>query len=134
MMKLILKRALFSGLCVLVGSGALMGCSLVQDVWNQDDIAEHGEAVFRRQNAITSQVMMLSDSDLSASNQKKLQQAESKMQQECKLLNEYATREMDKKTSDVLFQKQVRDSIEGCDSSIKQIENTLVELGIKQPQ
>lgn len=125
-----LKRSLFCGLFIFCSSEMLVGCSLISDAWNQDSIAEYGEAVFRKQNLITSQVMMLSESDLSPENAKKLQQAESQMQAKCRLLNEYATREMDKAAIDLMFQKQVRDSISGCDLSIQSIQSLLGQLGI----
>lgn len=130
MLRLPLNRRFFSGLIFFFATHDLVGCSLFQDMWEQDTIAEHGEAVFRKQNLITSQIMMLSESDLSAENLQKLQQAESRMQKNCKLLNEYATKEMDKAVINLSFKKQVRDSIENCDLSIQQIENTLIELGI----
>jgi hypothetical protein len=132
MMDLRLKRIVFCGFLVFTGSGGVTGCSLFQDIWEQDTIAEYGESVFRRQNLISSQVMMLSETDLSAENTQKLQQAESQMQKDCRLLNEYASREMDKESIDLLFQKQVRDSIKSCDLSIQNVEALLVQLGIKE--
>jgi len=132
MMNLTLKRTIFCGLLIFSAAEILTGCALFHDIWEQDAIAEYGESVFRRQNLITSQLMMLSESELSPQNSQKLQQAESKMQKDCKLLNEYATREMDKTSIDLLFQKQVRDSIKGCDLSVQAMEATLTALGIKE--
>lgn len=126
------KHSIFCGLFIFYTSEFLTGCSLISDAWNQDSIAEYGETVFRKQNLLTSQVMMLSDADLSPENSQKLQQAESKMQKDCKLLNEYATREMDKAAIDLVFQKQVRDSISGCDASIQSIQSLLGQLGIAE--
>lgn len=132
MMNATLTRGLFCGLSLFCGSAVLTGCSLISDLWNQDSIAQYGEVTFRKQNLVTSQVMMLlEDSDLSPENAKKLHTAEAKMQTECKLLNESATREMDKIASDLTFQKQVRDSISGCDASIQSIQSLLRQLGIK---
>ncbi len=121
---------LASGLFI-VSNVLLSGCSLMSDWWQQDEIAQYGENVFRKQNVLTSQVMMLSEADLSEHNQQRLQQAEAQMQAACKLLNEYATREMDAEKIDLLFQKQVKDSIKGCDTSIQKMEATLLELGIE---
>lgn len=131
-MNSILKCSVFCGLSLFFAGGFLTGCSLISDMWQQDSITKYGETVFRKQNLITSQVMMLSEADLSPENSQKLQQAESKMQTDCKLLNEYATREMDKETSDLVFQKRVRDSISGCDASIQAIQSLLGQLGIKE--
>jgi hypothetical protein len=132
MTKVRFKAVLFTGGFLLLSSPFLTGCSLLSDWWRQDEIAEYGETVFRKQNLITSQVMMLSESELSLRDQQKLQQAEAQMQKECHLLNQYASREMDAETIDLLFRKQVKDSIKGCELSIQQIEATLIELGIKE--
>lgn len=125
-----LKRSIFCAVFVVSGSEILTGCTLISDIWNQDSIAEYGETVFRKQNWITSQVMMLSESDLSPENAQKLQQAESQMEKECKLLNEYASREMDKTAIDLAFQKRVRDSISRCDLSLQAMQSLLTQLGI----
>jgi hypothetical protein len=127
----LLKSGFFGGILVLTGM-SLNGCSLFQDMVEQDNIAQYGEAVFRKQNEITSQIMMLSEAELSKEQYQKLQQAESQMQKNCQLLNEYASREMDKSSIDLVFKKRVRDSIENCDLSIQQIEHTLIELGINE--
>lgn len=132
MQDLMLKRAVFLGL-LFVNTTVLTACSLFQDIWHQDEIAEYGESVFRRQNLITSQIMMLSEeSKLSVADSQKLQQAEAQMQKDCKLLNEYATREMENTNIDLLFKKQVKDSIQGCDLSIQKMESLLKELNIKE--
>jgi hypothetical protein len=127
-----MNHRLFCGIGVLFLSELLTGCSLISDVWHQDAIAQYGENTFRKQNLITSQIMMLSDADLSAENTQKVQQAESKMQKECKLLNEYAVREMDNAVIDLTFQKKVRDSISSCDASIQSAQTLLNQLGINE--
>ena len=76
--------------------------------------------------------MMMSESELSQINYQKLQQAEAQMQKDCKLLNEYAVREMDKTSIDLLFQQQVKESVNDCDVSIQKMEALLVNLGIKE--
>lgn len=131
MSKIQCKPVIFIGWLFFLSNG-LTGCSLLADLWQQDEIAEYGETVFRKQNLITSQVMMLSETELSEQNQQKLQQAEARMQKDCKLLNEYATREMDAVSIDLAFRRQVKESIKGCDLSIQRIEATLLELGIKE--
>jgi C-terminal processing protease CtpA/Prc len=127
-----LKSVTMAGWLIFSGNLLVSGCSLLGDLWQQDEIAEYGETVFRKQNLLTSQVMMLSESELSEQNQQRLQQAEARMQEDCKLLNEYATREMDAENIDLLFRKQVKDSIKGCDMSIQKMEATLLELGIQE--
>ncbi len=117
---------------LFVGTNLLTSCSLLTDLWRQDEIAEYGEAVFKKQNLLTSQIMLLSDSELSAQDLQTLQTAEAQMQKECKLLNEYAQREIDAQSTDLVFRNQVKNSIQGCDASIQKIETTLNKLGIEQ--
>lgn len=126
------KAVTMTGWLIFSGNLLISGCSLLGDLWQQDEIAEYGETVFRKQNLLTSQVMMLSEAELSEQNQQRLQQAEARMQEDCKLLNQYATREMDAENIDLLFRKQVKDSIKGCDMSIQKMEATLLELGIQE--
>jgi hypothetical protein len=126
-----MKHLLLGGLFVF-STSLLLGCSLFNDLLTQDALAEYGESVFRKQNLITSKIMLLSESELSIENTQKLQQAESQMQQACRLLNEYATKEMDKANIDLLFRKQVKDSIKGCDLSIQQMGILLSQLGIEE--
>jgi len=110
----------------------LTGCALIADFWQQDALAAQGEAVFRRQNEITSQVMLLSETELSAPELQKLQHAEARMQQDCQLLNDYARRAIEDESMDLSFQQQVKNSIQGCEASIQKIEATLTELGINR--
>ncbi len=131
MIKIHCKSLIFIGWIIFFSNG-LTGCSLLADLWQQDEIAVYGETVFRKQNLITSQVMMLSEGELSEQNLQKLQQAEAQMPKDCKLLNEYATREMDAVSIDLAFRRQVKESIKGCDISIQRIEATLLELGITE--
>ena len=115
----ILQRSTLS-LLILIAQG----CAELQSIGNNDEIAEYAEAVFRRQNAVTSRIMMSMDDELN--NDIRLQQAEVAMYDACKLLNEYSSKEMDGETMGVLFKRKVRASIEGCDESIKQVELLLV--------
>jgi hypothetical protein len=129
-MKHVFLKRMYLCSFLLTGGQFLTGCALFQDWMNSESLAEYGESVFKRQNLITSQIMLLPETQLSGAQSQKLQQAEAKMHQDCKLLNDYAVREMDNANIDLVFKKKVRDSIESCDFSIQQIENTLTELGI----
>ncbi len=123
-----LRCFFYAGLLLVFSN--LTGCALIADFWQQDILAAQGEAVFRRQNEMTSQVMLLSETELSAPELQKLQQAEARMQQDCHLLNDYARREIEDESMDLSFQQQVKNSIQGCEASIQKIEATLTELGI----
>ncbi len=101
------------------------GCAELTTIGNNDEIAKYAEAVFRRQNSITSRIMMSTDDDLY--NDLRLRQAEVAMYDACKLLNEYSSREMDGEPMGVIFKRKVKSSIEECDNSIKQVELILVD-------
>lgn len=92
--------------------------------------AEYVESVFKRQNAISTQVMMLPETELNAEDYEALLQAEAQMQKDCKLLNEYALKEMDNESTTLMFKKQVKDSAEGCDLSIQEVEELLDDLDL----
>ncbi len=96
------------------------GCADIATIGNNDQIAEYAEAVFRKQNAITSRIMMSGGEN--ENEDVKLRQAELAMYDACKLLNEYSSKEMDGETIGVLFKRKVRASIKGCDDSIHQVE------------
>lgn len=99
------------------------GCAEIETIGNNDEIAAYAEAVFRRQNAATSRIMMSMDDELH--NDPRLRRAELAMYDACKLLNEYSSREMDGEAMGVMFKRKVRASIQGCDQSIERVERIL---------
>lgn len=101
----------------------LNSCAVIPSVDYRYELAAYAESVFRRQNSITSTIMMLSEDELPEDNQ--LNQAEIAMHEACKLLNEYTSREMDGKPMGVLFRRKVKASIKGCDESIQKVEEIL---------
>ncbi|NOQ34842.1 MAG: hypothetical protein GQ569_03000 [Methylococcaceae bacterium] len=128
MIKRSLKRYAFYG--VLLSLNGLTGCAVFNEIFEYESTAEYVESVFKRQNAISTQVMMLSGTELEADEYEELLQAEAKMQQDCKLLNDYAVKEMDRESTSLLFKKQVKDSAEGCDLSIEEVESLLEDFDL----
>lgn len=102
----------------------LLGCGSVPVVSN-NDIAAYAEAVFRRQNSLTSQLMMSVNDDLL--NDIEVQNAELTMHEACKLLNEYSRLEMEGKSMTVWFKHQVKASLQRCDESIQALEDLLAD-------
>ncbi len=93
--------------------------------------AEYVESIFKRQNAMSTLIMMLPDSELSAKDYDTLLQTEAKMQQDCQLLNDYAVKEMNHESTSLLFKKRVKDSAENCDLSVDEVESLLDDFDIE---
>jgi hypothetical protein len=110
----------------------LTACAVVNDLVGYTSTAEYVESVFKRQNAISTQVMMLPDTELSTENYETLLKAESTMQRDCQLLNDYARKEINQESISLLFKKQVKDSAKGCDLSIEIVESLLEDFDIDE--
>ncbi len=117
-------------LCLLLTiiSQTLTGCTLFSAALNRDYI----ESVFKRQNAISSHIMLMSESELSNVDYDALLQAESEMQRECRLLNQAAQASIDQQNSNLSFKKQVTDSVEDCDDSLQKVEELLESFNIEE--
>ncbi len=115
-----------SVLCLLTATSLLLsGCSVMEMITHEQALSSYAESVFRRQNEVTSQLMMLSDDELEEPEE--VYQAEMNMHKACRLLNEYSQREMEGKPIGLLFKKRVRNSLEDCDESIQELEELLEE-------
>ncbi len=101
------------------------GCTVMESVTQNDELAIYAESVFRRQNSITSTIMMLFEEDIADESQ--LNRAEMAMHEACRLLNEYSSREMEGESMGVLFRRKVKSSIKGCDESIQKVEEILAD-------
>ena len=121
-----IKRFGFYGLVLSLSN--LTACATL----GYQNTAEYVESVFKRQNAISTLVMMLADDELSAEEYELLLQAEAKMQQDCKLLNEIARKEINNESSNLLFKKRVSDSVEGCELSIEVVESLLEDFDLDE--
>ena len=89
-----------------------------------DSFASYAESVFRHQNLLISRLMMLNENDLLADNPD-IEAAEQAMNNACHLLNEYAEKELEGKSSGFLFKREVQASIEDCDRKIQTLETLL---------
>ncbi len=72
----------------------LNGCSLLNPVMlSREDMAKHAEDVFKHQNQMTQQIMLLSEDELTESEEERISSYELQMYDDCRLLNEYARSE-----------------------------------------
>lgn len=114
---IILRRLIMLAIATL-----LSGCALPflsgygANGQSREEFALHVEEVFRLQNQMTSQVMMLletNDDQKPAS----LMQAEQHMQQACADLNEYVSRDIDGLSSGLFLRRRVEKSAIDCEQA-----------------
>lgn len=83
---------------------------------SREEFEHHVEEVFRLQNQMTSEVMMLLESDTSKKPEA-LIQAEQHMQQVCADLNEYASRDIDGLSIGFFLSRRVEKSAIDCEQA-----------------
>lgn len=81
---------------------------------SREEFEHHVEEVFRLQNQMTSEVMMLLETDETPKHDA-LMQAEQRMQQVCADLIEYASRDIDGLSSDLFLSHRVEASAIDCE-------------------
>ncbi len=105
-----------------------MGCAISSpsQYWDSTfSFSGHAEDVFRRQNKMTSEILMMSEEDVDEEKYSQLLRAEQNLQAACKLLNEYAVRERDGLETGFVFKREVKNSIEMCEKSIEEAKSVL---------
>lgn len=101
--------ALLSGCSVPFGGYGANGQS-------REEFAYHVEEVFRLQNQMTSEVMMLLENN-DEQKPEALMQAEQHMQQVCADLNEYVSRDIDGLSSGLFLRRRVEKSAIDCEQA-----------------
>lgn len=91
---------------------------------HENSFAKYAESVFRRQNELTTRLIMMHE-DYSLDGNEKLQHAEQEMNDACYPLNEYADNEMTGQSMGLFFKWQVQASIEKCERKIQKLESLL---------
>lgn len=109
-------------LIMLAIAALLSGCTLPflsgygANGQSREEFARHVEEVFRLQNQMTSQVMMLLETN-DDQNPPSLMQAEQHMQQACADLNEYVSRDIDGLSSGLFLRRRVEKSAIDCEQA-----------------
>jgi len=107
----------------------LTSCSYMQKPLElKGDTIEYAEALFKRQNQVTLEVMMLLEEELTLAEENRLSDAELQLHDKCQLLNEMAVYEMSGKEVSYYFQGQVQRSFKVCDESVKNLEFILKQI------
>ncbi len=108
----------------------LADCSVIEKPFRStESIAEYAELLFKRQNYLTQQVMMLFDEEIALADEERISEAELQMHDACFLLVEYANREIDGKKMSVFFRRRVKNSFKYCDNRVKNLKSILKEVG-----
>jgi hypothetical protein len=89
-----------------------------------EEFEHHVEEIFRLQNQMTSEVMMLLEND-EAKNPEALMQAEQHMQRVCADLNEYVSRDIDGLSSGLFLRRRVEKSAIDCEQAAMAIKPLL---------
>ncbi|WP_340122247.1 hypothetical protein [Methylobacter svalbardensis] len=89
-----------------------------------EEFEYHVEEIFRLQNRMTSEVMMMLESE-EAKKYQALMQAEQHMQQICADLNEYVSRDIDGLSSGLFLRRRVEKSAIDCEQAAMAIKPLL---------
>ncbi len=109
-------------LMALLLMAMMPACSLVDAVTHEQELTVYAENLFRRQNELTSQLMML---DSLSDDDNEIYQAELRMHEACKLLNDFAQYQMEGKSIGILFKRRVKNSLPECDEAIQELEECI---------
>lgn len=107
----------------------LQGCSWLWGSYgangqSREEFERYVENVFRLQNSLTSQVMMLQETD-ELQNAERVQQAEQRMRQQCDSLNEYVARDVDGQSSGFFLRRRVEKMAVECERAAHDLESLI---------
>lgn len=93
----------------------------------RDELRDYSEQVFRRQNGLTTRLMMASPSRdaLSESERRLIDKAESRMNEACASLNEIAAARAIGRDVDLELENSVRRTVRACAASARRLEDLL---------
>ena len=93
---------------------------------SREEFTQYVESVFRLQNSISSEVMILPEGDDSKKYQALLQ-AEQHMREACRPLNEYASRDIDGLSIGLFLRRRVEKSAIDCERKAQEVKSLLAE-------
>jgi hypothetical protein len=91
---------------------------------SQEEFTQYVEGVFRLQNSMTSEVMLLQEND-DAKNHDALLEAEQHMQEACAPLNEYVSRDIDGLNIGLFLRRRVEKSAIDCEQTAQKVKSLL---------
>ncbi len=121
----------FHGCMLIFMAITLLGCAAPfsggygANGQSKEEFARYVEDVFRLQNSMTSEVMMLTESEDDLQNHVTLIKAEQHMHKICAPLDEYASRDSDGLSVGLLLSHNVEKSAVDCERAARQVESLL---------
>ena len=91
---------------------------------SKEDFTRYVEGVFRLQNSMTSEIMLLPETD-DAKNYDALLEAEQHMQEACGPLNEYVSRDIDGLNIGLFLRRRVEKSAAECEQAAQKVKALL---------
>lgn len=111
----------------LLSCSHLGGAGQAGNVLPGQSFSAYAESVFRLQNRLTSEVMMLPDTN-GKNNPSAIVQAEQRMHQACQALNDYATQKTEGLGISLWLPMRVRQSAVACENAAKTLQAALAGL------
>lgn len=108
---------------LLSGCATPFGINLPGDQ-SREEIEQYVEEVFRFENSLTSQVMMVNYAGENG-DQDRISRAEQKMHQACKPLNEFVSREIEGLNTGFFLRRRVMVSARDCDHAAHELQKLL---------
>jgi hypothetical protein len=111
--------------------GLLEGCASFS-IWGYgpdgqtlEEFERRVETLFRLQNRMTSEVMVLQSDSTDPQQHEPIIVAEQVMEKNCSYLNEYASRDIDGLSKSILLRRRVENSVVDCEKSARKVEELL---------
>lgn len=121
----------FIRLCAAVLMALVQGCTPYA-IWgygpnnqNLEEFERRVEAIFRLQNQMTSEVMVLQSDGSDPHQHEPITVAEQVMEKDCRYLNEYASRDIDGLSKSIILRRRVENSVLACEKSARKVEEML---------
>ena len=124
---LLFNQKVINKSAIIISFMLFSGCTVVKDplgLYKITQIRVDAEAIFRRQNTIVSEVMILTMDEENNT----LSEAEQDMLDACVELNAYAIRIRDRLGDDLAAQQRVLNSLDDCEAATSRLEE-LVRSG-----
>jgi hypothetical protein len=107
-------------------TGLLLICSGCTHYYvTPDDFKEHVFDVFKRQNNAIGEVMILTEDEMDNADYDRLLEAEKRMLEACKPLNEYAVLKRDDLNTDLFLYQEAMNAAGDCEDSTSAMETIL---------
>lgn len=95
------------------------------DRQSREDFERRVEKIFKLQNRMTSEIMIIQSDGTDSQEHLPIIQAEQAMEKNCSDLNEYASREIDGESKSIFLLRRVENSVTNCELAARKVEELL---------